>query len=446
MRFVSRTRTAVTAMTAIWAMGLAGAAAARAAEKPGAPVYRQVEAKLVRARGGMPNVLAKLEAGKEVRIGYLGGSITAQNGWRPMTLKWFQQTYPKAKVSEINAAIGGTPSGLGVFRLRQDVLVHKPDLVFVEFAVNDGGTSPENIWRAMEGIVRQIWRQGPGIDVCYVYTIHTRGMPADYRKGLCPRSTSAMELLADHYAIPSINVGMRIVELAEKGTLIYKPATDPKTGKRLPAPKDKVLFANDDCHPLPAGHRIYTEVIAAAVRDMRGLGKPGPHEVKPPFIADNWAAAKIVPLTKAKRTPGWKKLDRKTGLGRRFASRMPEIWEAARPGEKITFKFRGSTVRLYDLVGPDGGQAVCTVDGKASKPRPRFDRYCSYHRIAVLSVASGLAADKVHTVEVEIHPDQPDRSAVTNREKSKPNFDPKRYDGTVLRVAGIMLLGEIVAD
>ena len=405
------------------------------------PVYKPVRAELVRLRGGMPNVLAKLRAGKDVRIGYLGGSITAQNGWRPMTLKWFQQTFPKAKVSEINAAIGGTPSGLGVFRLGQDVLAHKPDLVFVEFAVNDGGTQPKDIWRAMEGIVRQIWKRDATIDICYVYTIHTRGMPTDYKRGFCPRSTSAMEMLADHYAIPSINVGMRIVQLAEDGKLIYKPKAP-----NVPAPAGTIVFANDDCHPRPEGHKIYAQVIAEAIEGMAKLGKVGPHEIKPPFIQDNWERATIVPLSRAKLTPGWKKLDRGTGLGKRFSRFMPELWQATRPGEKIAFKFRGPTVRLYDILGPDGGQAVCTVDGRKSKPRPRFDRYCRYHRIAVLHVAANLDAAAVHTVEIEIHPDQPDRSSVTDKEKTKKTFDPKKYDGTVLRVGGIMLIGAIVKE
>ena len=31
------------------------------------------------------------------------------------TLQWFQQQYPNARVSEINAAIGGTGSMLGPF-------------------------------------------------------------------------------------------------------------------------------------------------------------------------------------------------------------------------------------------------------------------------------------------------------------------------------------------
>src|SRR5436189_4786807 len=88
-----------------------------------------------RERGGLPNVLAKLKAGLEVRIAYLGGSITAQDGWRPKTLNWFRDHFAPARVIEINAAIGGTGSDLGVFRLQHDVLDQRPDLLFIEFAV-----------------------------------------------------------------------------------------------------------------------------------------------------------------------------------------------------------------------------------------------------------------------------------------------------------------------
>ena len=64
-------------------------------------------------RGGLPNVLAKWKTGKEVRIGYLGGSITAAPGWRVKSLKWLQEQYPAAKISEINAAIGRHRIGSG---------------------------------------------------------------------------------------------------------------------------------------------------------------------------------------------------------------------------------------------------------------------------------------------------------------------------------------------
>jgi hypothetical protein len=176
---------------------------------------------------------------------------------------------------------------------------------------------------------------------------------------------------------------------------------------------------------------------------MEPASKPGPHALKPPFIADNWENARLVPLEPGMLSPGWKKLSPTEGLGGAFHNRLPEIWEATQPGEKISFQFKGTAVKLYDLVGPDGGQAVCTLDGQTGPPQPRFDSYCTYHRLASLTLGEGLE-DTVHTVTVEIHPDQPDRSSVVNQEKDKPGFDPKRYEGTALRVGSIMLIGEIV--
>ena len=136
-------------------MGTGGVARGPTVCRPAASPDELVPAVECRERGGVPNVLAKLRGGGEVHIAYLGGSITAQDGWRPKTLAWFRQQFPNAWVSEINAAIGGTGSDLGVFRLQHDVLEHQPDLLFVEFAVNDGGTAPEQIYRCVEGIVRQ---------------------------------------------------------------------------------------------------------------------------------------------------------------------------------------------------------------------------------------------------------------------------------------------------
>src|SRR5258708_6271371 len=121
---------------AVFASVLFSVASSFAAHPNDIPLAPAVECT---ARGGVPNFFSKLAAGKEVHIAYFGGSITAQEGWRPKTLAYFQKQYPGAKISQINAAIGGTGSDLGVFRLKQDVLDHQPDLVFVEFAVNDGG-------------------------------------------------------------------------------------------------------------------------------------------------------------------------------------------------------------------------------------------------------------------------------------------------------------------
>ena len=140
------------------------------------PVYKgQVKAEEVHARDGVGNFLKKIREGKkEIVVAYLGGSITAMNGWRNLTTEWLQKTYPNVKFKEVHAAIGGTGSNLGVFRLAHDALQYKPDLLFVEFATNDASAQPEAIWRSMEGIVRQTWRKHATTDIIFTYTItHT---------------------------------------------------------------------------------------------------------------------------------------------------------------------------------------------------------------------------------------------------------------------------------
>lgn len=395
-------------------------------------------------RGGIPNVLAKLNDGKEVHIGYLGGSITAAPGWRVKTLKWFQDQYPKAKVSEINAAIGGTGSDLGVYRVDYDALRHKPDLLFIEFAVNDGGADPKQIHRAMEGIVRQAWKSDPAMDICFVYTL-TEAMVAEIQAGKFPRAASAMEEIADYYAIPSIHMGVEVAKMAKDGKLIFK-APEPKIDEEKKALGDKMVFSSDGVHPLVAtGHEVYLKVVARCIEAMKTIGKPGPHELKAPFLADNYETAHMLPLDKAKLSAGWEKLDpTKNGEAKAFSSRMPSLFKASKAGETLTFKFKGTAANIYDLLGPDCGQLKVSIDGGAPKIVARIDGYCVYHRIALLTIASGLE-NKEHTVSIELDSAKPDKMKILfpqNRADMEKN--PAKYAGNNWYAGGIMLMGNIV--
>lgn len=403
--------------------------------------YQAVAPELFRERTGLGNFLAKAEKGGPVRVAYLGGSITAANGWRMKTLKQFQEDFPAAQFSEINAAIGGTGSDLGVFRVGHDVLQHHPDLLFVEFAVNDGGASPEQIWRCMEGIVRQTWRQNPETDICFVYTFRV-GFEKDYANGVCPRSISAMEHLAEHYGIPSIDFASKIVEEQNAGRLVYQTDAVPGDGV--------VWFSTDGVHPLDGGHEIYAQLVREFVQKMKGASRPVNHQpqLNVPFVADNWEQAKMVPLTSSMLTGDWKELAADAPLSKSFSNRMGTIWEARTPGSQLTFRFRGSTAKVYDLLGPDGGQVRITIDGVArEKPVPRFDSYCTYHRIATLGLAEGLDPNEVHTVQVELLAEQPDRSIVAFRLKDpETELKSPKYQGTNLRFSHILVLGDVLEE
>jgi len=412
---------------------------ARAEEYPLAPAVE------CRPRGGLPNVLAKLRAGGEVRIAYLGGSITAQNGWRPKTLAWFQEQYPDARVSEINAAIGGTGSDLGCFRLTHDVLRHKPDLLFVEFAVNDGGAPPENIYRSMEGIVRQTWRHDPRTDLCFVYTI-TKSLAGPMLEGKFPRAASADERIADHYGIPSIHMAMEVARLAKADRLVWA-AKKPKTDAERAALGDKMIFAGDGVHPYPdTGHELYLEAVVRGVTAMADVGRPGPHALPEPLRPDNWERATMVPLSRLAPGDGWARLDPETdGMAKRWSSRLPEVWKTPAAGARLTFRFKGTTAAVYDLLGPDCGQVAVTLDDKKPVTRPRFDRYCTYHRLATLPIGRDLT-DGVHTVSLQLLADPPDKVAIFKKgrqEAEDPATNPK-YRGINWYAGAVLLVGELV--
>ena len=150
----------------------------------------------------------------------------------------------------------------------------------------------------------------------------------------------------------------------------------------------------------------------------------------------------MVPLSQIKLSSGWHRLKAPTNsLAKSFGNRLPELWEAREPGESIAFRFRGTTVRIYDLVGPDCGQVTIVVDDRPPVVAPRFDAFCTYHRLATLSVAEGLP-DGVHSVKITIHPEQPDKAKILSQRNEKMD-NPKRFDGTAWYAGAVLLLGDL---
>jgi lysophospholipase L1-like esterase len=408
-----------------------------------APLREAVEC---RERAGLPNVFAKWKAGKEVRVAYLGGSITEANGWRPKTMAWFKQQHPASSIVEINAAIGGTGSDLGVYRVRQDVLDHKPDLLFVEFAVNDSGAPTDRIQKAMEGIVRQTWRANAATDICFVYTL-TEGMLGDLEGGKFPHAASAMEAVADHYAIPSIHMGLEAAHLHQAGRLLFTGPL-PKTEAERTALGGKMVFSGDGVHPYPeTGHQLYLECIERSMAKLEQIGKPGRHRLPKPLLADNWEQAKLIPLSAITLSSGWQKLDPNANfLAKNFQARLPELWKTNKAGETITLRFKGTALSIYDLLGPDCGQVSVQFDDKPPVVRPRFDSFSSYYRLATLPVVDG-APDVVHTVVIRLLPEQPDKLTILRQRRENDTIktlDPKTYDNTNWYAGAVLLIGDLV--
>jgi hypothetical protein len=102
-----------------------------------------------------------------------------------------------------------------------------------------------------------------------------------------PRSMVAMEQIAEHYGIPTINMGLEIARMEKAGKLILKGEL-PKTEVDKAALGDRIVFSPDAVHPYPETvHRIYAEVVARSMGKIRKFGEPGPHAMTAPFRVDN---------------------------------------------------------------------------------------------------------------------------------------------------------------
>ncbi|MDO5580155.1 MAG: GDSL-type esterase/lipase family protein [Planctomycetia bacterium] len=394
----------------------------------GKPVYKPRKSSDYTVRGGIGNALIKLEKGETVNVAYLGGSITETgDGWRKQTTEWMQKNWPNAKVHEIHAAIGATGSDIGVYRFQRDVLNYKPDLLFIEFAVNDGGLSPEKIWKNFEGIIRKTWKANPRTDIVFCYTIIS-GTVDTHRKGEYPQTANAMEQIADFYDIPSISFGQRVVKMLDEGKLIFKA---PK------APEGIVLFSTDGTHPIASGSALYTLDVARAFAAMKSIpAVDHSSKLTKIFIRNNLENAKMVPIEPNMLKGNWRVL-KKGERYSNYARWLDQIWISETPGSRIEFQFRGDHAKLYDIPSSDGAALWITVDGKKSGPISRYHAPW-WNRLYAFPVAENLDPNKVHTVIVELDSKAPDRP------NQDPNINPKYYEGIRYRAAKILLDGDLV--
>ena len=269
-------------------------------------------------------------------------------------------------------------------------------------------------------------------------------MLKELQAGKFPTSASAMELVAEHYQIPSIHMGVETAKLEQQGKLIFsgpKPAFSADGGDG----NEKIVFSPDGVHPYPSsGHVLYFQAIQRSFRKIKeNPAQPFEHELARPLMPDNWEDAKAVPLDQAKLSSGWKQLTPKHDhLARTFQKTLPALYRAEKPGESITFKFKGTDVKIFDLMGPDCGRVLVEVDGRPAVSHLRFDSYCIGHRIGALPVATNLP-NEIHQVTLTIDADEPEKAAILST-RSNTMDDPKRFEGVTWYASAILLRGTLV--
>lgn len=407
-------------------------------------------------RDGLPNFFNKLKHQKSGNIGYLGGSITrAGNMYRVQSAKYIQSMFPGSKLKGINAGVSGTGTDLGACRLYDQLLKYHPDLVFVEFAVNQAFQD------GLEGIIRQIIKYDPTIDICILYTIYD-GQAKYYAEGKVPPNIAALERIAAHYKLPSIHMGLQAGILEAEGKLLWKAG---QVGNQT-VNSGQLIFSQDGVHPSEAGGTLYAGAIARAMEKMKENDQPKAHVMPAALIADHWEDATMyAPKEIAVFSREWSSVDpNEIDQFRQFSGWFPYVMKADQPGASFTFKFQGEMFGFFDIGGPESGQLIVELDGKRLKLNAgkfphmgkavtregaevavvnRFNSFCNnryrgqYHMIEV--------EPGTHEVRLSVSPVIPDKRKILGEKQLEDiTQHPEKYNRTAVYLGKILLRGKMI--
>lgn len=195
----------------------------------------------------LKNLMKRAANGESLVIGFLGGSITQgslsstpKNCYAYLVYEWWKKSFPNAAFSFVNGGIGGTTSHYGGARAWKDVLCYRPDIVTVDFSVNDDAN--EFFEETYEGMLRRLLTapSDPAVVVLNNVFYDTGKNAQDYHNRI-----------ADHYGIPHVSIKDTVYPDVESGKIVRADITP------------------DNLHPNDNGHRLVADEICKLLDSIK---------------------------------------------------------------------------------------------------------------------------------------------------------------------------------
>ena len=195
----------------------------------------------------LKNLMKRAANGESLVIGFLGGSITQgslsstpKTCYAYLVYEWWKKSFPNAAFSFVNGGIGGTTSHYGGARAWKDVLCYRPDIVTVDFSVNDDAN--EFFEETYEGTLRRLLAapSDPAVVVLNNVFYDTGKNAQNYHNRI-----------ADHYGIPHVSIKDTVYPDVESGKIVRADITP------------------DNLHPNDKGHRLVADEICKLLDSIK---------------------------------------------------------------------------------------------------------------------------------------------------------------------------------
>lgn len=193
----------------------------------------------------LASVMTRAQQGEPITVACIGGSITQGTiakgsmddqveqvrPYADIFHEWWTERFPQSEITFVNAGIGGTDSYLGLHRANRDVLAAHPDVVLVEFSVNDADS---NFYKcSYENLIRKLLLSEDAPAVMLLYMAQTNGATAQ----------NSHVLVGFHYNLPMVSYGNCMHEMMDQGHY---------TAEEL---------SGDEVHPSGLGHAVVGEIL-----------------------------------------------------------------------------------------------------------------------------------------------------------------------------------------
>jgi len=321
------------------------------------------------------------------KIMFLGGSITCGGNATDHKLSWPYVCYSQIaqglfcnNATYLNASISGTGSFVAAMRLGQHVLPYAPDMVFIEFSVNDLGdaaSDPDLVISSLDYIIQSLIKVNPHVAITFVYTT------------VAGKNASATHsIVAKHYGIPEIDFQTPMAAEVNAGRCSWD------------------YYLPDNVHPNDIGHKFYGDIAAQAVlADPERFTSPTRHAesiAKYPFHDP-----RIIPVTEAFETTGFT-----YGLvsDDTHIKHLPELKVthgsySRKPGASMKVRFHGSHFGIYHRLYTNCGCASVSIDGEYAGKLNCYHNYAASYKdcgeFFCLFKKTGLAEGE-HVAEITL--------------------------------------------
>lgn len=204
----------------------------------------------------LKTAIERAKRGEDITIAFIGGSITQGAGAVPINTKCYAwKTFEglcslagkgvDENIHYVKAGVGGTPSELGMIRYERDVCRDgkvAPDIVIVEFSVNDEGDETKGV--CYESLVRKILAAENKPAVILLFAVFANDWNLQERLGV----------VGERYQLPMVSTRDCVVEQ------FYQ-----KSGEGKVVTKNQFFY---DCfHPTNIGHQIMADGLVYLMRE-----------------------------------------------------------------------------------------------------------------------------------------------------------------------------------